>query len=50
MDVLNESLNVLQSIQIPFELIPIITLVSSEQLMGKFVIGPITKVSIINYS
>uniref|UniRef100_A0A8I6Y1C9 Metal transporter Nramp2 n=1 Tax=Hordeum vulgare subsp. vulgare TaxID=112509 RepID=A0A8I6Y1C9_HORVV len=44
MDVLNESLNVLQSIQIPFALIPLITLVSSEQLMGSFVVGPITKV------
>uniref|UniRef100_A0ACD5X2F0 Uncharacterized protein n=1 Tax=Avena sativa TaxID=4498 RepID=A0ACD5X2F0_AVESA len=44
MDILNESLNVLQSIQIPFALIPLITLVSSEQLMGSFVIGPITKV------
>ncbi|KAF7050107.1 hypothetical protein CFC21_058516 [Triticum aestivum] len=44
MDVLNESLNVLQSIQIPFALIPLITLVSSEQLMGSFLVGPITKV------
>jgi len=45
MDILNEALNVLQSIQIPFALIPLITLVSKEQIMGSFVIGPITKVS-----
>jgi len=44
MDILNEALNVLQSIQIPFALIPLITLVSKEQIMGSFVIGPITKV------
>ncbi|KAG2542631.1 metal transporter Nramp2-like [Panicum virgatum] len=44
MDVLNEALNVLQSIQIPFALIPLITLVSKEQVMGSFVVGPITKV------
>lgn len=49
MDVLNESLNVLQSIQIPFALIPLITLVSSEQLMGSFVVGPITKVSLLDF-
>lgn len=45
MDVLNESLNVLQSVQIPFALIPLITLVSKEQVMGHFKIGSITKVS-----
>ncbi|OEL21023.1 Metal transporter Nramp2 [Dichanthelium oligosanthes] len=45
MDILNEALNVLQSIQIPFALIPLITLVSKEQVMGSFVVGPITKVS-----
>ena len=44
MDILNEALNVLQSIQIPFALIPLITLVSKEQVMGSFVVGPITKV------
>ncbi|KAF8673699.1 hypothetical protein HU200_048448 [Digitaria exilis] len=44
MDILNEGLNVLQSIQIPFALIPLITLVSKEQVMGSFVVGPITKV------
>ncbi|XP_020095939.1 metal transporter Nramp2-like [Ananas comosus] len=44
MDVLNESLNVLQSVQIPFALIPLITLVSKEQVMGHFKIGSITKV------
>ncbi|XP_072973563.1 metal transporter Nramp2-like [Typha angustifolia] len=44
MDILNESLNVLQSVQIPFALIPLIALVSKEQVMGTFKIGPITKV------
>lgn len=41
LDVLNEWLNVLQSIQIPFALIPLLTLVSKEQVMGVFKIGPI---------
>ncbi|KAJ7958225.1 Metal transporter [Quillaja saponaria] len=41
LDVLNEWLNVLQSIQIPFALIPLLTLVSKEQIMGTFRIGPI---------
>nr|CCM80485.1 Nramp2.1 [Psychotria gabriellae] len=40
LDVLNEWLNVLQSIQIPFALIPLLTLVSKEQVMGTFKIGP----------
>lgn len=44
MDVLNESLNVLQSVQIPFALIPLITLVSKEQIMGSFKIGRNTKI------
>ncbi|KAL3505085.1 hypothetical protein ACH5RR_034926 [Cinchona calisaya] len=39
LDVLNEWLNVLQSIQIPFALIPLLTLVSKEQVMGVFRIG-----------
>ncbi|KAG0458523.1 hypothetical protein HPP92_023680 [Vanilla planifolia] len=39
MDALNESLNVLQSIQVPFALIPLITLVSKEEVMGFFKIG-----------
>ncbi|TVU49430.1 hypothetical protein EJB05_00743 [Eragrostis curvula] len=43
LDVLNEWLNVLQSIQIPFALIPLITLVSKEQVMGVFKIGPNTQ-------
>jgi Mn2+/Fe2+ NRAMP family transporter len=47
LDVLNEWLNVLQSIQIPFALIPLITLVSKEQVMGVFKIGPNTQVHII---
>eukprot|EP00257_Ricinus_communis_P000495 XP_002510129.2 metal transporter Nramp2 [Ricinus communis] len=41
LDILNEWLNVLQSIQIPFALIPLLTLVSKEQVMGSFRIGPI---------
>ncbi|KAG8062733.1 hypothetical protein GUJ93_ZPchr0003g17781 [Zizania palustris] len=45
LDVLNEWLNVLQSIQIPFALIPLVTLVSKEQVMGVFKIGPRTQVS-----
>ncbi|KAK3011703.1 hypothetical protein RJ639_011653 [Escallonia herrerae] len=40
LDVLNEWLNVLQSVQIPFALIPLLTLVSKEQVMGIFKIGP----------
>ncbi|KAI4388637.1 hypothetical protein MLD38_000949 [Melastoma candidum] len=40
LDVLNEWLNVLQSMQIPFALIPLLTLVSSEKVMGVFKIGP----------
>nr|AKQ44371.1 natural resistance-associated macrophage protein 3n [Sedum alfredii] len=43
LDVLNEWLNVLQSIQIPFALIPLLFLVSKKQLMGVFVIGPVLK-------
>ncbi|KDP32024.1 hypothetical protein JCGZ_12485 [Jatropha curcas] len=43
LDVLNEWLNVLQSIQIPFALIPLLCLVSKEQIMGSFRIGPILK-------
>ncbi|KAI3802435.1 hypothetical protein L1987_30567 [Smallanthus sonchifolius] len=39
LDVLNEWLNVLQSIQIPFALIP----VSKEEIMGDFKIGPTLK-------
>ncbi|XP_030537997.1 metal transporter Nramp2-like [Rhodamnia argentea] len=39
LDVLNEWLNVLQSMQIPFALIPLLTLVSKEQVMGIFKIG-----------
>ncbi|KAL8188513.1 hypothetical protein R6Q57_012884 [Mikania cordata] len=39
LDVLNEWLNVLQSIQIPFALIPLLCLVAKEDLMGVFAIG-----------
>uniref|UniRef100_A0A6M2ER03 Metal transporter Nramp2 n=1 Tax=Populus davidiana TaxID=266767 RepID=A0A6M2ER03_9ROSI len=41
LDVLNEWLNVLQSMQIPFALIPLLTLVAKEQVMGVFKIGPV---------
>ncbi|KAF3443540.1 hypothetical protein FNV43_RR13226 [Rhamnella rubrinervis] len=41
LDVLNEWLNVLQSIQIPFALIPLLTLVAKEEVMGVFKIGPV---------
>lgn len=44
LDVLNEWLNVLQSVQIPFALIPLLCLVSKEELMGVFKIGPVLKV------
>ncbi|XP_020587010.1 metal transporter Nramp3-like [Phalaenopsis equestris] len=44
LDVLNEWLNVLQSVQIPFALIPLLTLVSKEQVMGNFKIGHLTRV------
>ncbi|XP_010277149.1 PREDICTED: metal transporter Nramp3-like [Nelumbo nucifera] len=44
LDVLNEWLNVLQSIQIPFAIIPLLILVSKEQVMGVFTIGPALKV------
>ncbi|KAI9118535.1 hypothetical protein K1719_010867 [Acacia pycnantha] len=40
-DILNEWLNVLQSMQIPFALIPLLTLASKEQVMGTFRVGPI---------
>ncbi|KAF3966217.1 hypothetical protein CMV_009659 [Castanea mollissima] len=45
LDVLNEWLNVLQSIQIPFALIPLLCLVSKEQIMGTFRIGPVLKIT-----
>ncbi|XP_028764206.1 metal transporter Nramp3 [Neltuma alba] len=44
LDVLNEWLNVLQSIQIPFALIPLLFLVSKEHIMGAFRIGPVLKI------
>ncbi|XP_031110215.1 metal transporter Nramp3-like [Ipomoea triloba] len=44
LDVLNEWLNILQSVQIPFALIPLLCLVSKEELMGVFKINPILKV------
>ncbi|KAL7195413.1 hypothetical protein ACSBR1_035605 [Camellia fascicularis] len=43
LDVLNEWLNVLQSVQIPFALIPLLCLVSKEEVMGIFKIGPLLK-------
>ncbi|KAJ6805453.1 putative metal transporter Nramp6 [Iris pallida] len=44
LDVLNEWLNVLQSVQIPFALVPLLTLVSKEGVMGAFRIGRKTKI------
>lgn len=38
-DDLNEWLNVLQALQIPFAVVPLLHLVSDEQVMGTFVIG-----------
>lgn len=46
LDVLNGWLNVLQSVQIPFALIPLLYLVSKEQIMGTFKIGSVLKVYI----
>jgi len=43
LDVLNEWLNILQSIQIPFALIPLLYLVSKEEIMGSFAIGRLLK-------
>ncbi|MQL98794.1 hypothetical protein Taro_031503 [Colocasia esculenta] len=39
LDVLNEWLNILQSVQIPFALIPLLSLVSKEEVMGAFTVG-----------
>ncbi|KAL8160433.1 hypothetical protein V2J09_001970 [Rumex salicifolius] len=44
-DSLNEWLNVLQSVQIPFAIIPLLCLVSKEEIMGAFKIGPLVKVA-----
>ncbi|MED6196677.1 Metal transporter Nramp3 [Stylosanthes scabra] len=44
LDEMNEWLNVLQSVQIPFALIPLLCLVSKEQIMGSFRIGPVLKI------
>lgn len=43
LDNLNEYLNVLQGMQIPFTLIPLLVLVADEHLMGVFKIGPVYK-------
>lgn len=45
LDVLNEWLNVLQGMQIPFALIPLLKLVSNERVVGTFKIGNAMKVS-----
>ncbi|KAH7277052.1 hypothetical protein KP509_39G032100 [Ceratopteris richardii] len=44
LDTLNEWLNVLQSIQLPFAVIPLLCVVSSKQIMGFFRVGPIMMV------
>lgn len=41
LDQLNEWLNILQSVQLPFALIPLLCIVSKEQVMGVFKAGPI---------
>ncbi|CAA0831730.1 Metal transporter Nramp2 [Striga hermonthica] len=43
LDVLNEWLNVLQAMQIPFAVIPLLHLVSNEHIMGAFMIGTVVK-------
>ncbi|EFJ06804.1 hypothetical protein SELMODRAFT_430353 [Selaginella moellendorffii] len=43
LDQLNEWLNVLQSIQLPFALIPLLTFVDNERIMGSFRIGGLLK-------
>ena len=50
LDVLKEWLNVLQSVQIPFALIPLLCLVSKEEVMGVFKIGPVLKVCSCSFS
>ncbi|TVU46184.1 hypothetical protein EJB05_05703, partial [Eragrostis curvula] len=45
LDVLNVWLNVVQSVQIPFSLIPLIAMVSNEQVMGMYTIGPRMKIA-----
>ncbi|XLR05147.1 hypothetical protein S83_071345 [Arachis hypogaea] len=47
LDTMNEWLNMVQSIQIPFVLIPLLTLVSKEEVMGTFRIGPMVEVSFV---
>lgn len=44
LDNLSEWLNVLQSIQLPFALLPLLCLVSNQRIMGIFVIDKVTKV------
>ncbi|GAB2282667.1 Metal transporter Nramp3 [Dionaea muscipula] len=45
LDLLNEWLNVLQSMQIPFAIIPLLCLVSKEEIVGEFKIGPLLKIA-----
>ena len=47
MDVMNEALNVVQSMQIPFSLIPLFTIAAKEEFMGVFRIGPTLQVDFI---
>lgn len=44
LDQLNEWLNVLQSVQLPFALIPLLCLVGSGRIMGVFKVGPVIQV------
>ncbi|GAB4849022.1 Metal transporter Nramp3 [Ancistrocladus abbreviatus] len=45
LDVVNQWLNILQSVQIPFALIPLLCLVAKEEIMGVFKIGPVLKMA-----
>ncbi|KAH7307846.1 hypothetical protein KP509_22G080000 [Ceratopteris richardii] len=44
MDTLNQWLNVLQSIQLPFAVIPLLCIVSKKKIMGVFGVHPVIKV------
>lgn len=45
LDQMNEWLNVLQPIQLPFALIPLLCLISTERVMRPFTVNRCTKVS-----
>ncbi|CAI5999004.1 unnamed protein product [Closterium sp. NIES-64] len=47
LDVLNQWLNVLQSVQLPFAVIPLLAIASSTHVMGRYAIKGAVKVSVI---